>query len=200
MNSDFDIMLKILIIGDGNTGKTSLLLKYTENTIRNTPPLSTIGVDFKFSTILLDYQIITLQLWDTAGQDRFRNLAKSYYRGAKGIFIVFDVANRLSFINVTKWYEESLRYLPENTIRFLIGNKCDIKPPDRIVLYEEASCLASTFGMEYIETSAISGENVESIFLKIAAAIIAKPVKVARTISLQKKSMKDKKPSGCKRC
>lgn len=199
MNNPFDIMLKILIIGDGNTGKTSLLLKYTENTLTN-PSSPTLGVDFKFSTILLDYKIITLQIWDTAGQDRFRNLASSYYRGAKGMFIVFDVANRLSFNNVAKWYEESLMHLTENIVRFLIGNKCDIKEPDRIVSYEEAACLASTFGMEYIETSAVNGDNIEIIFLKIAKAIITKPVKIARTISLRKNPNKDKKPSRCRRC
>jgi Ras-related protein Rab-1A len=173
MDDYFDYLFKILLIGDSSVGKTSILLRYTDNKFIGEFQ-ATIGVDFKVATKNIDNKVLKLQLWDTAGQDRFKNIVSTYYRGAQGIFIVFDVTNRVSFTNVSKWYQETINFLPETTIKLLIGNKCDLGLPFRLVTEEEALNLAKKLGIEYIETSAKSSSNVSIIFDKMAASILTR--------------------------
>ncbi|OMJ74002.1 hypothetical protein SteCoe_23901 [Stentor coeruleus] len=199
MNEEFDYLFKILLIGDSSVGKTSILLRYIDNTYSGEFQ-ATIGVDFKVSTVKLNSKIIKLQLWDTAGQDRFKNIVASYYRGAQGIFIVYDVTNRISFTNVTKWYQETVNYLPETTIRFLIGNKCDMNSPFRIVSYDEASNLANSLGVEYVETSAKNSINIGDIFNQMAKTILTKSALNPGMVAFPKAIPQGKKVSKSKCC
>ena len=109
MNSEYDYLFKILLIGDAGVGKSTMLLKFVDD-IFTTSYLSTIGVDFKIKTIELDNKIIKLQIWDTAGQERFRTITSSYYRGAYGIFVVFDLTQLDTFTNVQMWLNEIEKY------------------------------------------------------------------------------------------
>mmetsp|Transcript_80940 Transcript_80940/g.164853 ORF Transcript_80940/g.164853 Transcript_80940/m.164853 type:complete len:205 (+) Transcript_80940:107-721(+) len=169
MNTDYDYLFKLLLIGDSGVGKSCLLLrfadeKYTESYI------STIGVDFKIRTIDLDGKSIKLQIWDTAGQERFRTITSSYYRGAHGIIIVYDITDKASFDNVKEWLKEIGLYACANVNKLLVGNKCDMEDR-RAVTYEEAKEFADANDMPFLETSAKNAVNVEKAFTTMAQQI-----------------------------
>ena len=117
--------LKILIIGESGVGKSSILLRFTDDAFD--PEISaTIGVDFKVKVITVDGNKVKLAIWDTAGQERFRTLTPSYYRGGQGAILVYDVTNRESFQKIEDWLNELETYTTNHDmIKMLVGNKCD---------------------------------------------------------------------------
>merc|ERR1712205_299380 len=125
MASEYDYLFKLLLIGDSGVGKSCLLLRFADDTYTESY-ISTIGVDFKIRTIELDGKTIKLQIRDTAGQERFRTITSSYYRGAHGIIVVFDVTDQESFNNVKQWLQEIDRYACANVKKLLVNNKCDL--------------------------------------------------------------------------
>ena len=125
--------------------------------------VSSIGVDFKSKDIIVDNKKVKLQLWDTAGHERFRTITTSYYRGAHGIAIVFDLSDRQTFEHVERWLEEINKYAKENVMRFLIGNKSDLVDK-REVNYEEVRVLANKLNIYYVETSAKNNINISDFF------------------------------------
>ena len=149
-------------MGDAGVGKSSIILRYTKNEF-NSQMVSSIGVDFKAKDIIVNNKKVKLQLWDTAGHERFRTITTSYYRGAHGIATVFDLTNRESFEHVEKWLEEINKYAKENVMRFLIGNKSDLVN-ERQVSYEEVRALANKLNIYYVETSAKNNINVSDFF------------------------------------
>eukprot|EP01120_Amphizonella_sp_Union-15-10_P003540 TRINITY_DN13964_c0_g1_i1.p1 TRINITY_DN13964_c0_g1~~TRINITY_DN13964_c0_g1_i1.p1 ORF type:complete len:203 (-),score=34.32 TRINITY_DN13964_c0_g1_i1:4-612(-) len=167
---EYDHLFKLLLIGDSGVGKSSLLLRFADNTFTESF-ISTIGVDFKLRTIDIENSKVKLQLWDTAGQERFRTITSSYYRGAQGVIVVFDVTKKDTFNNVVKWLQELERYAAEDVKKLLVGNKTDLTP--REVTNDEARELADKLGIEYIETSAKTSTNVENAFTRLASIIKA---------------------------
>ena len=127
--------------------------------------VSSIGVDFKAKDIIVNNKKVKLQLWDTAGHERFRTITTSYYRGAHGIATVFDLTDRDSFEHVEKWLGEINKYAKENVMRFLIGNKSDLVDK-RVVKYEEVRALANKLKIYYVETSAKNNINISDFFEK----------------------------------
>ena len=125
--------------------------------------VSSIGVDFKAKDIIVNDKKVKLQLWDTAGHERFKTITTSYYRGAHGIATVFDLSDRESFEHVEKWLEEINKYAKENVMRFLIGNKSDLVD-ERKVTYEEVRTLANRLNIYYVETSAKNNINISDFF------------------------------------
>jgi Ras-related protein Rab-1A len=172
MEQEYHYLFKILLIGDSAVGKTSLLLRYVDD-VYNPEFKTTIGVDFKISTMELDSKIVKLQLWDTAGQDKFRNIVASYYRGANGIIIMYDITNRESFDNVRRWYDETRSYLQEDIPKLLVGNKVDVAS-QRSVDLADAADLANSLGMQYIETSAKTNTNIKEAFTSMTRSILNK--------------------------
>jgi len=168
-NADYDHLFKLLLIGDSGVGKSSLLLRFADNTFSDSF-IATIGVDFKIRTIDLNGAQVKLQIWDTAGQERFRTITSSYYRGAHGIIVVYDITNPDSFANVRKWLQEINRYASENVQKILVGNKCDLVS-ERKVSYEDAKELADELGVTFLETSAKNATNVDVAFENMAKAI-----------------------------
>ena len=118
----------------------------------------------------VENKVIKLQIWDTAGQEKFRTITSSYYRGAHGVIVVYDVTNRESFNNIKNWMGEITRYASENVNRLLIGNKCDIDSK-KAVTTEEGKELADSLGIPFMETSAKTSTNVEQSFLRMASEI-----------------------------
>ncbi len=169
MSLDFDYLFKILIIGDSNVGKSSILLRFLEDSFIESY-ISTIGVDFNFKTIEHEGKIIKLQIWDTAGQERFRTITSNYYRGVHGIIIVYSVCDNESFINVKQWLYEIDKYANENVNKILVGNKCDLEYR-RVISTESGKEYSEGLGIDFIETSAKDGNNINELFMKFASQI-----------------------------
>lgn len=131
---------------------------------------ATIGIDFLSKTMYLEDRTVRLQLWDTAGQERFRSLIPSYIRDSSVAVIVYDVANRQSFLNTNKWVEEVRQERGSDVIIVLVGNKTDLVEK-RQVSIEEGDAKSKEFGIMFIETSAKAGFNIKPLFRKIASAL-----------------------------
>ena len=178
MNSEYDYLFKLLLIGDSGVGKSCLLLRFADDTYTESY-ISTIGVDFKSRSIKLDGKTIKLQIWDTAGQERFRTISSTYYRGAHGIIVVYDVTNRASFDNVTRWLSEIDKYAREGVNKLLVGNKCDQDESGaRQVSKADGMAFAETKSIPFLETSAKMGTFVDTAFLMMAHDIKQKMTSV----------------------
>mmetsp|Transcript_6216 Transcript_6216/g.5338 ORF Transcript_6216/g.5338 Transcript_6216/m.5338 type:complete len:220 (+) Transcript_6216:23-682(+) len=166
---EYEYLFKLLLIGNSGVGKSCILMRYADNSFTENF-FNTIGVDFKIKTIALNDQVIKMQIWDTAGQDRFRTLTSTYYRGAHGIIIVYDVTNRDSFDNVRQWLQEIDNFASESVNKLLIGNKCDLEE-QRVVTHEEGIELSKKFDMPFLEVSAKNSTHVDTTFNTIASEI-----------------------------
>lgn len=190
---------KILLIGEGAVGKTSLLLQFADNKFFS-GNMQTIGVDFKTKIITINGVRIQLQIWDTSGQERFRTITKSYYRGAQGILVVFDIS-RVDTFNLTKYWISSIKELASDDVDVaLVGNKSDLEPR---VTKEEAINFAKENNIPYFETSAKDNSNVTEVFTYLAQTIYKRtskaPQSVGKTIDIttDDKSTKKEKKSEC---
>ena len=166
MVPEYDYLFKLLLIGDSGVGKSSVLLRFSDNTFSESC-ISSIGVDFKIKTIEIGGKSIKLQIWDTEPQERTCTITSSYYRGAHGVIIVYDVTNLTSFRNVKQWLQDINRYAREGVTKLLVGNKCDLiieKTVDYIIAKE----FAETCGISFLESSAKDSTNIEDIFIKIS--------------------------------
>ena len=132
---------------------------------------ATIGIDFLSKTMYLEDRTVRLQLWDTAGQERFRSLIPSYIRDSSVAVVVYDVANRASFLNTTKWVEDVRAERGNDVVICLVGNKTDLGNDKRQVSTEEAEERAAKDGLLFVECSAKAGYNVKSLFRKLATAL-----------------------------
>jgi len=166
----YDFLLKIIIIGESGTGKSCLLHHFIQNTFKEHSQ-HTIGVEFSSRTINVGEKKIKLQLWDTAGQERFRSVTRSYYRGAAGALLVYDITNRQSFMNLSRWLADARALGSPNLVAVLVGNKCD-REEEREVEWAEASRWAAENDVHYIETSSLTGDNVESPFALAARSVL----------------------------
>jgi len=166
LNPEFDYIFKILLVGDSGVGKSSMLSRFTEDKFEEKAP-ATMGVDSKPKIVTVDGKRVKLNVWDTAGQERMGFLTSSYYRGAHGIIIVFDITNAGSFQSVSNWLGEIERYAYDSALKVLVGNKSDLS--SREVKADEAQTFAKNeLSVDYFETSAKEGTNIEMAFLKLA--------------------------------
>lgn len=167
-NLHYDYLIKLLMIGNSNVGKSCLALRYSDNVyVPNYMP--TIGIDFRVRTVDIDDKKYKLQIWDTAGQERFRSITYSYYHGAHGILIIYDVTNKYSFQSVQGWMENITKYAKDPLSIILVGNKCDLT--SRIVETCEGKELADKYDIGFIETSARSNINVMEAFSLIVNSV-----------------------------
>ena len=166
---EYEYLFKLLLIGNSGVGKSCILMRYADNSFTENF-FNTIGVDFKIKTISLNDQVIKMQIWDTAGQDRFRTLTSSYYRGAHGIIIVYDVTNKDSFDNVRQWMTEIEKFASESVNKLLVGNKSDLEE-QREVTSEEGMELAKKFDIPFLEVSAKNSTHVDDTFKTMASEI-----------------------------
>ncbi|KAK1421521.1 hypothetical protein QVD17_23931 [Tagetes erecta] len=160
---------KLVFLGDQSVGKTSIITRFMYDKF-DTAYQATIGIDFLSKTMYLEDRTIRLQLWDTAGQERFRSLIPSYIRDSSVAVIVYDVANRQSYLNTSKWIEEVRAERGSDVIIVLVGNKTDIVDK-RQVSIEEGDGKAREHGVMFVETSAKAGFNIKPLFRKIASAL-----------------------------
>jgi len=157
----FDLQYSLLLIGDSNVGKTSVLTKYVNGGF-NANFDSTIGIDFKIKSVQMNGKNIKLRIWDTAGQEKFRTITNSYYRGAHGVIVCYSIIDRDSFHAVRNWLNQVEQFGNDSVIVSLIGCKCDLGP--RAVSFEEGERLATENNCSFHEVSGKSGSNVDVVF------------------------------------
>ena len=155
------------------------MLRFSDDEFDNSF-ITTIGVDFKLKTIETDddNKIIKLQIWHTAGGDRFRTVTTSYYRGANGIMVVYDITDKESFDNIRHWLFDVDRYASDDASILVIGNKSDLNDK-REIGYSQATEFCNELGIEYIEASAKDSINIDYAFHKMAKIIRDKQIKMS---------------------
>ncbi|CAM5129236.1 unnamed protein product [Natator depressus] len=167
-----DFLFKFLVIGSAGTGKSCLLHQFIENKFKQDSN-HTIGVEFGSKVVNVGGKTVKLQIWDTAGQERFRSVTRSYYRGAAGALLVYDITSRETYNALTNWLTDARTLASPSIVIILCGNKKDLDA-DREVTFLEASRFAQENELMFLETSALTGENVEEAFLKCARTILNK--------------------------
>lgn len=161
---NIDMTFKFLIVGESGVGKSCTMTQFAE---RRFHPVhdTTVGVEFAARLIVIDNKHIRLQIWDTAGQESFRSVARSYYRGAQGCLIVYDITRRDSFEVIDSFLAEARANVSPNCEMFLVGNKADLESR-RQVSKEEGEAYAREHGLHFLEASAKTGFNVNEIFIR----------------------------------
>lgn len=177
-----DQQIKLLLLGDQAVGKSSLMIRYTDDEF-SLNIMGTAGLDLKRKTIELNNETVKVMIYDTAGHERYRLIAKSQYKGSEGIILVYDVTDKKSFENVSYWMNHIKENADSEVEVLLVGNKID-KVNERTVCLEEGENLGVKYNVIFSETSAKTGENVESAFTKLIYKIYdkQKSKEVAKTV------------------
>ena len=154
--------LKILVVGESGVGKTNLIRRFANDEF-NQDTKATVGVEFLCKTYKINQDIIKMDIWDTAGQERYRSITSAYYKGSKGVLIVYDITSKNSFDKIEKWLSE-VKEKAGNDIKFIIiGNKVDLSEKREVTL-KEATEKAMTLNCPLMETSALNSTNVQKAF------------------------------------
>ena len=170
---NYDVKCQLLIIGNLNVGKTSIITRFTNGTFSQNY-LATVGVDNYTKIETIDNKNVQIKLWDTAGQEKFKSLTKSFFRGAEGVILVYDITNLESFTDLKLWInsiKENLGEEKESIPSIIVGNKIDLG--EREISLEEANKFCKDNNYEYFETSAKTGENIDKSFRALVKKILA---------------------------
>lgn len=168
--SSYDLLLKVVIVGDSNVGKSCLVLQFVDRRFQNLHD-PTIGVEFQHKTVSLDSKVLKLQLWDTVGQENFQSIARNYYRESTACIVTFDITSRESFQHVPRWLEEVRSNNGPELISVLVGTKADLAYKRQIAA-EEGEALARSLNMKYVEVSAKEELNVAQPFMLICKVVL----------------------------
>ena len=191
----YDLKLKIMILGESMVGKTCLITRYTDDKFGGRY-LCTVGIDFQKKRIVKDNKKILLQIWDTAGQERFRNVTQNYFHTSQGFVLAYDINNRETFEKVEYWVEEIKAKADENIKCVLIGTKCDLDK--REVNEEEGIELGEKYGYKFLETSAKENINISETFETLVSEILKNYEEVGRnSLTLSTTKLKKKKKKCC---
>ncbi len=197
----FSVFFKILLIGDLGVGKSCVILRYVEGDFPGNI-MSSIGVDFKTKQIDLDDRLIKLQIWDTAGHEKFRTITTSYYKSAHAIIILYDITQKASFDHIRNWITEIDKFGKQGVLKVIVGNKLDMEN-NRKITKEAAENLALKYGIKLWEVSAKDNTNIEEMFLDTIKTLLEKNSKIisegssmATNIQLNK-NVKNKKNKKC---
>jgi small GTP-binding protein len=168
--------VKILVLGDSGVGKSCLITRWTADAF-SANIVSTVGVNFKSKRVHLNNEYVQVQVWDTAGQEHFHKITTSYYRGANGIMLVYDVSDAKTMENAEYWIKNIKAHASESVRVALIGNKTDLRTatgPDKVSCTDPklATGYAEMFGVPYFETSAKESTNVDLAFMSMVEGII----------------------------
>jgi small GTP-binding protein len=167
-----DLEFKLIILGDSGVGKSCIMHHFIYNKFEKNKT-QTIGVDFTAKTIKIKEQSIKLQIWDTAGQEKFRAIARNYYRGAIGIILVYDITKLETFNHINTWLNDAKNYTRSECSVIIVGNKTDLDNL-RQIKYSEGQKFSEENNLLYIESSANTGNNIGQIFYNISEDILNK--------------------------
>lgn len=171
MNTPTQYNFKVVLLGEGCVGKTSIVLRYVEDKF-NPQHISTLQASFLTKKVTLENDSkVQLNIWDTAGQERFHALGPIYYRGSHAAILVYDITDQDSFQKVKNWVKELKRMLGSEIILAIAGNKIDLEE-QRTVMEEEALSYAESVGAHYFETSAKTNDNVEEVFVELTRLMV----------------------------
>ncbi|XP_033626891.1 ras-related protein Rab-22A-like [Asterias rubens] len=190
--------VKLCLLGDSGVGKSSIVQRFVCDSYQDSIP-PTIGASFMSKTISVGEKSFKFQIWDTAGQEKYRGLAPMYYRGAAAAVIVYDITSQISFVKVRDWIRELQQHGPENIVIAIAGNKFDMADL-REVETRTAMDYAQDIGAVFTETSAKTAENIKDLFLKISERLPAEsvlPYNSTDTVQLRRQRTQPKKRSCC---
>jgi small GTP-binding protein len=178
MNLGGDEFTRVVLIGDSGVGKTSLITRLVSNKFASDEP-STVGAMFVIHEVNVDGFPIKLQIWDTAGQEKFRSLGPIYYRNSKAGIVVFDLTSPKSFSNVDGWINDFCNTAGADAVIFIVGNKIDLEP---VVSLDEAHNWASKKGYRFYTTSSLSGTGINELFNAVGKVLVeTKCIKIVPT-------------------
>ena len=170
--NSYDLLYKIVIIGDTNVGKSNILSRYLTNEFTSNTK-STVGVELGIKFLKIKNTSTKIQIWDTAGQERYQAITSSYFRGSDGCFIVYDITNETSFNNIEKWFDKIHEENDKEIPVIIVGNKCDLEN-ERKIPTEKAKEKAQNLKCAFYETSALNAINIEQIFEELVNTIYDK--------------------------
>jgi small GTP-binding protein len=160
---------KLIVVGASGVGKTSIVQRLVDKTfISDAQP--TIGVEFKSYQCRAGTDVVKLNIWDTAGQEKFRSVSKAYFRNAVGALLVFSLTDRVSFDSLEGWLNDIHSLCSPNAVIIVVGNKLDL-PDDRVVSKSDALTFSERHQIDFIETSARDCTNIEETFLRMGETI-----------------------------
>ena len=159
---NYEMMFKVVLVGDSFVGKTNIMSKYLKNEFHEDSK-ATVGVEFGSKQFNIQGHQVKAQIWDTAGQERYKAITSAYYKGAKGAFIVYDISRKNTFDSISRWVSDITATADKKITLILIGNKSDLED-QRQVTKEQGEEKAKEFGLAFLETSASSGDNLEKAF------------------------------------
>ena len=181
---DYDYIFKIVLIGDTCVGKSCILVRFSDDVFSENY-VTTIGVDFRFKTMIVKNKITKIQIWDTAGQERYRSITTAYYRGAAAIIICCDSTNKDSFYNLNNWIDEIAKYTDKDVDKLILMNKCDLVE-DRVIDKSEMNKFEKENGIKIMEVSAKTGDGIDKAFEYIIQKLIENNEKKnSNTLTLQ---------------
>ena len=203
---NYEMMFKVVLVGDSFVGKTNMMSKYLKNEFKSDSK-ATVGVEFGSKQFKIEGHTIKAQIWDTAGQERYKAITSAYYKGAKGAFVVYDITRKDSFASIDKWISDLTSVADKKLTVVVIGNKCDLED-QRQVTKEEGEEKANQLQVAFLETSALSGANLDKAFEMMINEVYKKcheemlaegdvDIEGGQDINLNKKP---ENPAGTKKC
>ena len=168
--SDFDYTIKLLVVGDSSVGKTNFISMFIENKF-NQAYMTTSGMDLRTSSIEVKNKKIRVQLWDTAGQEKYRAITKNLFLKVQGVLVVYDITNENSFTNLKTWVKSIKEECGKSMQMIIVGNKCDLND-QRVIDKQKALEYAEEEKVEYIETSSKTGENVQKASSQLCEKVL----------------------------
>ena len=177
ISNNYDYLFKVSLIGDSGAGKTSVLLRLTENTFKENTS-STIGVDFKILSVKFSQKLAKIQIWDTCGSERFKSLTTSFIKTCAVFVLIFDLTNKKSFENLNYWVSLILEYTSPK-VMCLVGNKSDLlnDSNSKLIPKEDIDEFCNKYSMKYLETSAKDNKNIEQMFQHVAISLFSEAEK-----------------------